>query len=174
MGWIQSLERFLMLLDGLPSKHHLSSDAFKILGESTKLILDLIGKLSCMTENEGRDRLRVFWQLVKNCQNKHCSLSHTRLSLAEHIHSNHCLWDAFLLNFRGVLETAISDGSLKLRFEKEILKAGSTHRGVLQDPKYQGSITMEGVPTFRPVFCHQFVHWPYLLHALLHIHSQGD
>ncbi len=137
-----------MLLDGLPSIHHLSSDVFKILGESTKLILDLVGKLSCMAENEGRDRLRVFWQLMKNCQHKHCSLTHTRLGLAEHIHPDHCLWDALLLNFRWVLETAIGDCSLKLRFEEEILEAGGANCGVLQDPKYQGSITMEGVSYF--------------------------
>jgi len=98
MGRLQTFQQVNVLLDGLPSIHHLSPHIRKIFCEPIELVLDLIGELTSVTKDEGRDWFRVFWQLMKNCQDENCSLSHTGLGLTKHIHAYHCLRNALLLN----------------------------------------------------------------------------
>lgn len=56
-------------------------------------------------------------------ENKDRGLSHTRLGLADDIHAKNCLGDAFVLNFGGVLETAVNNGTETFGLEDEIFEA---------------------------------------------------
>jgi hypothetical protein len=44
--------------------------------------------------------------------------------LANNIHTENSLWDAFVLDLRGMLETAINNGSEAFGLENEILETG--------------------------------------------------
>ena len=106
-----------MLVDGLSTVDYFGSDLWQMLGKSCELFLDLIGELSSVTEDQCRYRFGVLRQLMKNCENEHCSLAHARLGLAQDIYTDHGIRDAFLLNFRRMFKSAIHNGSLQLGLE---------------------------------------------------------
>lgn len=136
----QSLEHFDLVLDGCSTIDDFGSQASEVLGESLKLLLDLVGELSGVAKDEGRDRLGVLRELMQDSENENCGFSHTRLCLAKNINTNHGLGNALLLNFRRVLETALGDGSLELRFQEKVLEAGSINCGILENPKVYGVV----------------------------------
>jgi len=85
--------------------------------------------------NVAIDRL----ELLECSEDEDGGLTHTGLGLAEHVHAQNCLRDAFVLDLTKnvisdsscvffylgrMFETAIDDGSEELRLEKEISKAG--------------------------------------------------
>jgi hypothetical protein len=59
--------------------------------------------------------------LIENRDDKDCSFSHSRLSLAKDVLSLECEWDGFDLYFTGMFEAALSDGSFELIFEEEFV-----------------------------------------------------
>jgi len=123
MGWLQSFQQLNVLIDGLSTVDHFSSDLRKMLGESSELFLDLISKLSSMAQYQCRHWFRVLRQLMENSENENSCLTHTRLSLAQHINTNHGIRNALLLNFRGMFKSAIDDCSLQLGLKQKVLKA---------------------------------------------------
>lgn len=123
--WLfETLEQSDVLIDRNTTIDDLSSHVGELSLESQELLLDLISELSVVTENESRARLRVLGKLMENGKDEDSSLSHTRFGLAEDIDTHHCLRDAFLLDFRRVLETALSDGAVQLCLKKHVLEAG--------------------------------------------------
>jgi hypothetical protein len=94
---LHSLEYLDVVSDGQATVEDLSLHLRQVLSESGELILDLVCELTGVTDDESRAGLGVFWQLMQNCQNKYSGLSHTRFGLAEDVHSNHSMRDAFLL-----------------------------------------------------------------------------
>jgi hypothetical protein len=78
-----------------------------------------------VAQDDGRDGLWVLRELLEGGEHEHCSFSHTRLCLAEDVDSHHGIRDALLLNFRGVLETAVSNCAVEFRLEEHILEACS-------------------------------------------------
>lgn len=98
MGWFETFQKLNVFVDGLSSIDDLSPYLWKVHRESCELLLDLICQFSSMAENEGRYWLRVLRQLMEDGEDKYSGLAHTRFGLAEHIDTNHCIWDAFLLD----------------------------------------------------------------------------
>jgi hypothetical protein len=101
-----------------------------VLSESIELLLDLVSQLSGVAQDEGGVWLRVLVHLLKDRNHEHGSLSHTRDGLANNISSHNGLGDALLLDFRGVLKTAINDGSVQLVLEQEVFEASTVDTGV--------------------------------------------
>ena len=123
MRAVRSLEQFNLLTDWLTTVDNFSADLRHILLEPCKFVLDLIGKLAGVTQDQSR---HVFWllvHLVEYGKHEHSGLSHSRLCLAEGINPDHRVRDAFLLHGRGMLKTAIDDRSLQLRLEQYILES---------------------------------------------------
>ena len=52
MRWQKSLKKFYLVVDWLSSIDDLSPDVLQIFVESVKLILDLVGQLSSVTEDQ--------------------------------------------------------------------------------------------------------------------------
>lgn len=96
---LNALEKSNVLVDGHTTIDNLGSNVGKLLLESVELLLDLIGELSVVAENKGRARLGVLGKLMKDGENENSGFSHTRLSLAENVNTNHSLRDALLLHF---------------------------------------------------------------------------
>ncbi len=109
---IHTFEKVNMFLDWLSTVYNLCLNSWKMSGESVELILDLVCKLSSVAKNQCWNWFRVFWQLVKNCQNEDGSLSHTGLCLAKDVNTNHSLGDAFLLDLRWMLKSSLCNSSL--------------------------------------------------------------
>lgn len=110
--------------DGSTTVEDTSSDIGHKFGKTSKLILDLIGKLSSVTENDDRNLAINGFNLLQSGKHKHSRLTHTRLGLTQNICTEDGLGNTFLLNLRGVLETEIRDGSEELGLQKEIPETG--------------------------------------------------
>lgn len=75
-----------------------SLDVRHVLAESGILVLDLVGELTGVAHNQYRG-LAIDWlHLLKSRKDEDCSLSETRLGLAEHIGTEDGLWNADLLD----------------------------------------------------------------------------
>ena len=137
VGRFDSLELLNLILDWLSTIHYFCSEVWQVLCESEKLFLYLIGELSGVTHDQGWNWLWVIWQLVKNCQDKDCGLSHTSLSLTNDIDTDHCLRDALLLHFWGMLKCAINNCSLELRLKEKIFESCSMTCCISAQPKWE-------------------------------------
>lgn len=136
MRLLDTLEESDVLVEGNTTIYDLCAQLGKLLLESIELLLDLVGKLSVVAEHKSWARLRVLGKLMKDSKDKDCSLSHTWLGLAEDVNTNHGLRDALLLDFWGVLETTINNGSLELWSEKHVLETCWVDWGAwVLDPK---------------------------------------
>jgi hypothetical protein len=73
---------------------------------------------------------------MKDCEDEDSGLAHAWLGLAEDVDTDHGLRDALLLDFRGVLETTVNNGSLQLWSEKHVLETSGVDWGAgVLDPK---------------------------------------
>ena len=77
MRLLNTLEESNVLVKGHTTEDDLGADVWHLCLEPLELLLDLIGELSVVAENKGRARLRVFWELVKDGEDKNCSFAHT-------------------------------------------------------------------------------------------------
>ena len=59
---------------------------------------NLVSQFSCVAENEGINLVLDGHQLLKNGQDEDGSLTHTRFGLADDVHTQNGLRDAFLLH----------------------------------------------------------------------------
>lgn len=116
---VGSLEDFNVAGHGNTPVKDIHSDSRHVLCEARKLVSDLEGKLASMAEDDGGDFSGNRVNLLQSGQDKNGSLAHSRLCLAQNVHSENCLWDALLLDytqvrlaaytFRGMLKSAIND-----------------------------------------------------------------
>lgn len=119
---LKSLEKLDVILDGLTTVNYISADVLHVLCESDELVLDLVSELAGVTEDDGTAGLGIFSQVLENSEDEDGSLSHTGDSLAKYIDSKNGLGDAFLLDIRGMLETAVDNRALYLRLEEHVLE----------------------------------------------------
>jgi len=96
---LEALEESDVLIDWHTAVDDLGADVRKLRLESLELLLDLVGELSVVAEDECRHWLQVVLELVKNGEDEDCCLPHARLCLAKDVDSNHGLRDALLLHF---------------------------------------------------------------------------
>ena len=130
MGRLGALENLLVFLDGDTTVENLSDDIRKVLGETSHLVLDLISKLTSVAHDESGGGLGVLLELMKHREDEDGGLTHTGHSLANNIATLHGVRDALLLNFRGMLETAVGDGTVQLLLKQEVLEASHVHTGI--------------------------------------------
>ena len=61
---------------------------------------------------------------MKRREDKDGGFAHTTLGLADNIHTQYSLGDAFMLDFGGMFEAAIDDGTETFRLENKVLESG--------------------------------------------------
>ena len=64
---LEALKELDVVLDGLPTVDHISTDVSHVLGEADELILDLIGQLTGVAEDDGTSWFRVFGEVLQHC-----------------------------------------------------------------------------------------------------------
>ena len=92
------LEHSLVLGDGCASVDNTGADIGHVLGETSILVSDLVGKLSSVAENEDGDFAIDRLDLLEGGENEDGGFTHTRLGLADDVHAENGLRDAFLLD----------------------------------------------------------------------------
>ena len=100
MGALSGLEEFLILLNGSSSIEDDSADIGHVLGKSEVLIADLEGEFASMAEDNDRDPVLCWVELLEGGEDEDGGLSVTRFGLTEDVHSKDRLWDALLLDWR--------------------------------------------------------------------------
>jgi len=60
---------------------------------------------------------------MEGSEDEYGSFSHTGFSLAYNVHSKDSLWDAFVLNFRGMFESAVYDCTEAFGFEDKVFES---------------------------------------------------
>jgi hypothetical protein len=104
-------------------------DRGKVLGKALVFMGNLKGQLTGVTQDEARDLIFFYIELMQGSQDKDGSLSHTRLGLTHNITSQHSLWDGFMLDLTGMLKTSVNNGTKQFWFQQEIFET----RGVDTD-----------------------------------------
>jgi hypothetical protein len=130
------LENIPVSLDSNSTIENGSLDFGKVLGETLILMRNLKGKLTSVTQDQHADLILpggkgAGVQLMESGQDKHGSLSHTRLGLADNVHTKNSLGDALVLHFGGVLETTVNDGTEAFGFEDKVLETGGVNSYVM-------------------------------------------
>lgn len=92
-------ENILISLNGGTTIEDLRANLGQVLAEAGVLVLDLEGQLAGVAEDNNRDLTRDSLDLLERGEDKDGSLTHTRLSLAENIHSEDGLGDTLLLDY---------------------------------------------------------------------------
>ncbi|KAH3662352.1 hypothetical protein OGAPHI_005604 [Ogataea philodendri] len=92
------LEFLGVLLDVDTSVKHLSLHLWHVLGESSVLVLNLVGQFSGMTNHDGGNLAWSWIQLLQGRQHENRSLTKTRLGLTKNIVTQDGLWDTGLLD----------------------------------------------------------------------------
>jgi hypothetical protein len=123
------LEHVPVRLDTHSSVEHGRLHLRQVLGETLILVSNLKRQLTSVTQHQHTDlvlaRGESIWvQLMKSRQNKHGSLSHTRLGLTDNVHSQNGLGDALVLDLGRMLEAAVDDSTEAFGFEDEIFETG--------------------------------------------------
>jgi len=93
-------ENVLVSLDGHTTVEHLRANLGKVLAEASVLVLDLEGKLTSVAEDNDSNLTGSGLDLLKRGEDKDSSLSHTRLGLAQNVHTKNRLGNTLLLNYR--------------------------------------------------------------------------
>jgi hypothetical protein len=91
------LESFLVLLDWHSSEEDANLDSRHVLAETLVFLADLEGQLTSVTHDEDENVVIGRLELLKRCQDENSGLSHTRFRLAQNIHAQDGLWNAFVL-----------------------------------------------------------------------------
>lgn len=91
-------EDVLISLQGRTTVEDLGADFREVLAEASKLVLDLEGQLTSVAENDDRDLAGDGLDLLEGSKNEDGSLTHTRLGLAQNIHTENGLGDTLLLH----------------------------------------------------------------------------
>lgn len=94
------LEKLNVLLNGGTTVEHSGLNVRKILGETSVLVLDLVGQFTGVTHHKDLALASDGLQLVKSGQNEDRSLTKTGLGLAKNVDIEDGSWDADLLDCR--------------------------------------------------------------------------
>jgi hypothetical protein len=92
------LEHLFMHSDRLTSVDDFSLDIRHVLGEPSELVLDLVGQLVRVTNDDSGDGIGLGFHTVEHRQHKDRRFAHTGLSLSQHVRAEECLRETFLLN----------------------------------------------------------------------------
>lgn len=76
VGSLETLEHLDVVNNGDTAINNFGSHVLELSLESVELFVDLVGELSVVAENDGRHRLGVFRELMKDGEHEDRSLSH--------------------------------------------------------------------------------------------------
>jgi len=93
------LKHGLVFGDGRASVDNTGADIGHVLGETGVLVSDLIGKLASVAKNKDGDFAVDGLDLLKGSEDEDGGFTHTRLGLADDVHAENGLRDAFLLDY---------------------------------------------------------------------------
>jgi hypothetical protein len=94
------LEDLNVLLDGGTTEENIGLDVGEVLGETSVLVLDLVGQFAGVAHHEDLALAGNGLQLVKSGQDEDRSLTKTRLGLAENVDVENGSRDTHLLDCR--------------------------------------------------------------------------
>lgn len=152
------LENGLVLGDGCATVEDRGADLGHVLGEASVLVADLEGELSRVAQDDDRDLAIDGLDLLQSSQDEDSRLTHTRLGLADDVHSEDRLGNTFLLDcavgakrmaimsarrrcqggsqrvrrltLGWVLETEVADGTQQLRLQEEVPETSGVNTDV--------------------------------------------
>mmetsp|Transcript_67655 Transcript_67655/g.209187 ORF Transcript_67655/g.209187 Transcript_67655/m.209187 type:complete len:267 (+) Transcript_67655:509-1309(+) len=116
--------------DGYAAVHDARLHVLEVLGKAVELVLDLVGQLPRVADDQRPDGLLRGIQLLQTGEHEDGRLAHAGLGLAKHVRAQNGLRDALVLDLRRVLETAIYDGSQQLGLEEEVAETRGVDGGV--------------------------------------------
>mmetsp|Transcript_38923 Transcript_38923/g.86582 ORF Transcript_38923/g.86582 Transcript_38923/m.86582 type:complete len:221 (-) Transcript_38923:243-905(-) len=111
------LQLLLLLLHRESTEEVANLHTTQASAETLKLVADLVCKLACVAKNDSLYFVGLGVKLLEDRKNEHSGLAHTRLRLAKDIHTQNGVRDALVLNFGGMLKTAVSNSLQELWFE---------------------------------------------------------
>lgn len=91
------LQRFFVLLDRHAAEEHGDLDAGHVLAEALVFLADLESELASVAHDQYVDVIVCRLQLLERRQDEDGGLSHTGFRLAQDVHSQNGLWNAFVL-----------------------------------------------------------------------------
>jgi hypothetical protein len=94
------LQRLLVLLNRHAAEEHSDLHARHVLAEALVLLADLEGELASVAHDEDVGLIVGGFELLESGEDEDCRLAHTALRLAENVHAQNGLWNAFVLNWR--------------------------------------------------------------------------
>mmetsp|Transcript_5571 Transcript_5571/g.12646 ORF Transcript_5571/g.12646 Transcript_5571/m.12646 type:complete len:470 (-) Transcript_5571:8-1417(-) len=97
----------------------------EILGESIKLVLDLVCQLTRVADDQDLHCLLRSIYLLEAREDEDSCLAHTRLGLTQHVGAQDGLRDALVLHLRRVLEAAVHYRAEKFRLQQEVTETRS-------------------------------------------------
>lgn len=112
VGSVEALHQLNMVVDGLSTVNNFTTDVFHEFSETSELVLNLVGKFASVAHDNSRAGLGIVSDVLKDGQDEHCGLAHSRDGLAEDVNAEDGVRNATLLNVGGVLKSAISNGLL--------------------------------------------------------------
>jgi len=130
------LENVAVRLDIDSTIKHGGLDVRKILGETLVLMSNLEGKFARVAQDQHRHLVLSLREgrgidLMQSRKYEYSSLAHPGLGLANNIHSEYALRDAFVLDLGRMLETAIDDRTKALRFQDKIFESRSMNAHIV-------------------------------------------
>ena len=129
------IEDTLVLRDRHASVKHLALHIRQVSRKPLELVGNLVGELTGMTENDCTDGILLCLQLMHGRKHENSSLTHSGLSLAEHVHTKDGLRDALVLHLGRMLEAAVNNGTKKLGLEQEITETRCMYARVGAAPR---------------------------------------
>lgn len=87
MRWGIAFQKLLLLLDRLTAEYNFGAHGLHEFGHTVKFSFNLVGKLAIVAQYECLARLWLFWEALKDSQDKDSCLSHTRYGLAENVYT---------------------------------------------------------------------------------------
>lgn len=94
------LEHGLVLGDGSTTVDDTGANIGHVFGETGVLVANLVGELSGVAENKDGDFAIDGLDLLESGKDEDSGLTHTGLGLADDVHAENGLWNAFLLDYR--------------------------------------------------------------------------
>lgn len=98
--WDGGLESLLILLDWHAAEEDRHLDARHVLAEALVLLADLECKFAGVAHDQHINLVVGGLELLERGQDENGRLAHTGLGLAQDVHAQNGLWNAFVLNCR--------------------------------------------------------------------------
>lgn len=129
MRWVL-LEHLLVLFDRNTTIDGLRLHIESVLAETFEFLLDLMGQLAGVAQDQRTHGVRILLQTVKDRDAEDRGFTHTGFGLAKQVVTQEGVGNTLLLDFGRVFESAVSDGTVQFGQKEKIFEAGGVDSGV--------------------------------------------